>query len=311
LTSAGYAVTARHWMAQFKARPWWVDMLFLSAMWGSSFMFTKVVAKDIGPMAAAFGRVFIAFSMLLPLLAWRGHLPVLKQHWRRVLILGVTNSGIPFAAYCIAMLTVPSSTGAIVNAATPLFGALIAWIWLKEHLTLNQMIGLAVGFVGVSFLALQNATEAPVAERQAYLVGILVCIAAPIFYGISASYTKLYFSGVPPIVSATGSQLGATLFLAPFAWAYWPDHGLQPGTLAALLILGVFCTGLAYILFFRVIALVGASKALSVTFAVPVFAAFYGVTFLDEAITLTMFVCALVILLGISLSTGVFKLFRS
>ena len=97
----------------------------------------------------------------------------------------------------------------------------------------------------MSFLALQNATEAPVAERQAYLIGILVCIAAPIFYGISASYTKLYFSGVPPIVSATGSQLGATLFLAPFAWAYWPDHGLQPGTLAALLILGVFCTGLA------------------------------------------------------------------
>ena len=152
-------------MTHFKARPWWVDMLFLSAMWGASFMFTKVVAKDIGPMAAAFGRVFIAFSMLLPLLAWRGHLSVLKQHWRRVLILGVTNSGIPFAAYCIAMLTVPSSTGAIVNAATPLFGALIAWIWLKEHLTLNQMVGLAIGFVGVSFLALQNATEAPVAER--------------------------------------------------------------------------------------------------------------------------------------------------
>ena len=208
------------------------------------------------------------------------------------------------------MLTVPSSTGAIVNAATPLFGAVIAWVWLKEHLTMNQVIGLAIGFIGVSFLALQNASDAPIGEQQTYLIGMLVCIAAPIFYGISASYTRLYFSGVPPIVSATGSQLGATLFLAPFAWAYWPDHGLQPGTLGALLVLGIFCTGLAYILFFRVIALVGATKALSVTFAVPVFAAFYGVTFLSEAITLTMALCAVVILLGISLSTGVLKVFR-
>lgn len=298
------------WLERFKARPWWVDMVFLSAMWGSSFMFTKVVAKDIGPMAAAFGRVLIAFSVLLPILTWRGQLPVLRQHWRRVLILGITNSGVPFAAYCIAMLTVPSSTGAIVNAATPLFGAVIAWVWLKEHLTMNQVIGLAIGFIGVSFLALQNASDAPIGEQQTYLIGMLVCIAAPIFYGISASYTRLYFSGVPPIVSATGSQLGATLFLAPFAWAYWPDHGLQPGTLGALLVLGIFCTGLAYILFFRVIALVGATKALSVTFAVPVFAAFYGVTFLSEAITLTMALCAVVILLGISLSTGVLKVFR-
>ncbi len=156
LTSAGYAATARRWMTHFKARPWWVDMLFLSAMWGSSFMFTKVVAKDIGPMAAAFGRVFIAFSMLLPLLAWRGHLPVLKQHWRRVLILGVTNSGIPFAAYCIAMLTVLSSTGAIVNAATPLFGPSLRGFAEENTSPLNQMIGLAIGCGRELFLALQT-----------------------------------------------------------------------------------------------------------------------------------------------------------
>jgi drug/metabolite transporter (DMT)-like permease len=115
---------------------------------------------------------------------------------------------------------------------------------------------------------------------------------------------------VPPTVSATGSQLGATLFLAPLAWLYWPEQGIQSGTIASLVILGVFCTGFAYILFFRMIAMVGATKALSVTFAVPVFAAFYGVTFLGEHITPYMVACAAVILAGISLSTGLLRPFK-
>ncbi len=285
-------------------------MLVLSTMWGSSFMFTKVITQDIGPMPAAFGRVAVAFACLLPLLALRGELPTLRAHWRRIMLLGILNSGIPFAAYSIAMLTVPSSTGAIINAATPLFGAVIAWVWLKDKLTVSQMVGLVIGFVGVTLLALQNASEAPAAELGSYIIGIAVCIAAPIFYGISASFTKRYCKDVPPTVSATGSQLGATLFLAPLAWLHWPEQGIQTGTIASLVILGVFCTGFAYILFFRMIAMVGATKALSVTFAVPVFAAFYGVTFLGEHITPYMVACAAVILAGISLSTGLLRPFK-
>ncbi|MDA8601162.1 DMT family transporter, partial [Burkholderiaceae bacterium] len=183
-------------------------------------------------------------------------------------------------------------------------------VWLKDKLTLSQMVGLVIGFVGVTLLALQNASEAPAAELGSYIIGIAVCIAAPIFYGISASFTKRYCKDVPPTVSATGSQLGATLFLAPLAWLYWPEQGIQSGTIASLVILGVFCTGFAYILFFRMIAMVGATKALSVTFAVPVFAAFYGVTFLGEHITPYMVACAAVILAGISLSTGLLRPFK-
>ena len=296
------------WKEKFKQRPWWIDFILLSAIWGSSFMFTKIAAQDIGAISTAFCRVAIGALFLLPLLVLKRQTALLKQHWKKAFILGIFYAGIPFTAYSVALLTISTSTAAIVNATTALFGALIAWLWLKEKPGLSRSIGLVLGFTGVSLLALQNAHAAPTDALAAQLIGMLVCLLAPLCYGLSASYTKLYFSNIPALVSSTGSQIGATLFLAPFAILFWPDHSMNLSTIGSLLALGIVCTGLAFVMFFRIIALAGPSKALTVTFAVPVFAAFYGVTFLNETITLVMMLCAVVILVGISLSTGLVRL---
>ena len=296
------------WKEKFKQRPWWIDFILLSAIWGSSFMFTKIAAHDIGAISTAFCRVAIGALFLLPLLVLKRQTALLKQHWKKAFILGIFYAGIPFTAYSIALLTISTSTAAIVNATTALFGALIAWLWLKEKPGLSRSIGLVLGFTGVSLLALQNAHAAPTDALAAQLIGMLVCLLASLCYGLSASYTKLYFSNIPALVSSTGSQIGATLFLAPFAILFWPDHSMNLSTIGSLLALGIVCTGLAFVMFFRIIALAGPSKALTVTFAVPVFAAFYGVTFLNETITLVMMLCAVVILVGISLSTGLVRL---
>ncbi len=296
------------WQEKFNQRPWWVDFILLSAIWGSSFMFTKIAAQDIGAITTAFWRVAIGAMFLLPLLVLKRQTALLKQHWKKAFVLGIFYAGIPFTAYSFALMTISTSTAAIVNATTALFGALIAWLWLKEKPGLSRSVGLVLGFTGVSLLALQNAHAAPTHALAAQLIGMLVCLLAPMCYGLSASYTKLYFTDIPALVSSTGSQLGATFFLAPFAIFFWPDHSMQFSTVGSLLALGVVCTGLAFIMFFRIIALAGPSKALTVTFAVPVFAAFYGVTFLNENVTLTMMLCAVVILVGISLSTGLVRL---
>jgi drug/metabolite transporter (DMT)-like permease len=307
-SEAGTSANHASWLQRLQRRPWWVDLLALSAVWGSSFMFTKIAAQDIGAFPTAFSRVAVATLFLLPLLLLKRQQQALATHWKKAMLVGVFNSGVPFAAYAYALLTISTSTGAIVNASTALFGAVIAWLWLKDKPSLSRTVGLVLGFTGVSLLALQNARSAPAGDLAAQLIGMLVCLLAPLCYGLSASYTKRYFSGVPALVSATGSQIGATLFLAPLAVLTWPDHPMHWGTVVSLLIIGIVCTGMAYILFFRIIELAGASKALTVTYAVPVFAVFYGVTFLGEVLTLPMVLCALVILVGISLSSGLVRL---
>ena len=126
-------------------------------------------------------------------------------------------------------------------------------------------------------------------------------------YGIAASFTRRYLGGVPSLVLATGSQLGASVVLVPLAWWFWPDHAVSAKAWVALLALGIVCTGVAYVLYFRLIERAGPAKALSVTFAIPVFAVAYGVVLLGETVTLWMVVCALIILLGTSLSAGLIR----
>jgi len=274
-------------------------------------MFTKIAAQDIGPIPTAFCRVAIGAMFLLPLLFWKREVAIFRQNWGKIFLVGIFNAGIPFTAYGFALLTISTSTGAIVNASTALFGALIAWLWLQDKPGLSRTVGLVLGFTGVSLLALQNAHAAPPGGLAGQLMGMLICLFAPFCFGLSASFTKLYLSRVPTLVSSTGSLMGATFFLAPFAIYFWPAHSIEWSTIGALLTLGIVCTGIAFTSFFRIIALAGASKALTVTYVVPVFAVFYGVTFLNEIITIPMLLCAAVILLGISLSTGLVRLPKS
>jgi len=310
VSSSPSGIAAPVGAAAARPKSWVADFVMLAAIWGSSFLFMRISTVEFGPLPTAAVRVAIAALFLLPIVWLRGLLPDLRKNWKKIFFIGVLNSGIPFACFSFALLSITTGLSAILNATVPMFGALIAWLWLKDKPNASRILGLIVGFAGVAMLAWDKATFKPDASGVAPGWAVLACLFACLCYGISASYTKRYLSGMPPLVTAAGSQIGATLGLAlPAAWL-WPAQ--MPGAHAwlALLAVGVVCTGLAYILFFRLIENAGPPRALSVTFLVPVFAVIYGVIFLGEHVTAWMVVCAVVIVIGTALSTGLLKLGR-
>jgi len=289
---------------------WLADFVWLGAIWGSSFLFMQLASVEFGPLPTAALRVAIASAFLLPWVWWKGLMPPLKVHWRKVFFVGLLNSGIPFACYTFALLHISTGLSSILNATVPLFGALIAWIWLNDRPNGIRILGLGIGFLGVLMLATGQASFVTHETGTATGWAVLACLTATFCYGLSASFTRKYLQGIPPLVTATGSQLGATLglFLPALAWppTQWPSTTAW----AALLVVGVLCTGVAYILYFRLIENAGPAKTLTVTFLVPVFAIAYGVILLGERITPGMMGWGAVILLGTGLSSGVLTFSR-
>ncbi|GAB2584784.1 DMT family transporter [Ramlibacter solisilvae] len=290
-----------------RRRSWVVDFILLGAIWGSSFLFTRLGAVEFGAVPTAAVRVAIASAFLVPLLCLRGQAGVLRANWKKVFWIGVFNSGIPFICFAFALLSITTGLSAILNATVPLFGAVIAWMWLGDRLSAPRALGLAIGFAGVAALAWDKASFKPDASGYAPGWAVLACLLATLCYGFSASAAKRYLGGLPALATATGSQLGATLLLVPLAWWFWPQQAPSLQAWLSLAVVGVMCTGVAYILYFRLIEQAGPSRALAVTFVVPVFAVIYGVAFLGESVTSWMMICGAVIVCGTALSTGLLK----
>ncbi|MDB5900747.1 MAG: putative rane protein, partial [Ramlibacter sp.] len=228
-----------------------VDFILLAAIWGSSFLFVRIAVVEFGFIATAFMRVSIAAAFLVPLMLWKGHGAMFRRHWRAVFLIGVLNSALPFVLFAFALLSITTGLSAILNATVPLFGALVAWGWLKDRPTGSRVLGLVIGFVGVAMLAWDEASFKPAASGMAPGWAVLACLVATVSYAFAASSTKRYLTGLPPLVTATGSQLGSSLALALPALWLWPAR--MPGGPAwlAILVVGVLCTGVAYILYFR------------------------------------------------------------
>ena len=265
---------------------------------------------EFGALPTAFVRVAIASIFLLPLLAWRRQAPVLREHWKKIFAIGILNSAIPFLCFSFALLSITSGLSAILNATVPLFGALVAWVWLRDKPTASRALGLAIGFAGVALLAWDKASFKPDASGIAPAWAVIACLVATIFYGIAGNAAKVYLGGLPTLATATDSQLGATIALAVPAALTWPAHMPSLQAWLALVVVGVLCTGVAYILYFRLIEVAGPARALAVTFVVPVFAVIYGVAFLGEHVTPWMLLCGGVIVCGTALSTGLLKFGR-
>jgi drug/metabolite transporter (DMT)-like permease len=293
-------------MSGFARKPWIIDFVLLAALWGASFLFMRLAVVEFGPWPTAALRVGVAALFLTPLLILRGQLPELRRHCKPALLFGVINSGLPFALYSYALLSITTGLSAILNATVPLFGAVIAWLWLGDKLNASRVLGLVLGFAGVVMLASDGASFKPGGTGWA----VLACLLATLLYGLAANMAKRHMGGVAPLATATGSQLGATLVLAlPAIWT-WPASPPGLRAWAAIIAVGVACTGIAYILYFRLIAHVGPARTTAVTFLLPVFSLVYGAVFLDEHITHWMLVCGAVILCGTALSTGLIRLGR-
>jgi len=287
------------------------ELLGLGALWGGSFLFMRLGAAEAGPIALAALRVGGASLLLLPLLVLRGQTGDLRRHWRRIFVVGVFNSALPFVCYSYAALSITAGLSSIFNATSPLFGAIIAWWWLKDSLTPLRIAGLAIGFGGVLWLAWSNVDGTAGFKPGGSGWAAVACLAATACYGLAASYTKRYLTGVPPLALAAGSQLAALLCLAWPAALFWPQTAPSRTAWLAIAMLAFASTGIAYLMYFRLIANIGPANAIAVTFLVPPFAVLWGALFLAEAVTPTMIVGCGVILLGTALATGVLRLPRS
>jgi drug/metabolite transporter (DMT)-like permease len=287
-----------------------VDLVLLAALWGASFLFMRMGAAEFGPFALAFLRVAGASLLLVPLLLARGETSPLRSHWGAIGAVGIVNSALPFLLFALAALALTTALMSVFNATAALWGALVAWLWLKEKLTASRWLGLVIGVLGVVGLSWGKADFKPGEHGVSAAMGIAACLSATVLYGLGGNLSRRYLVGVPPLAVAAGSQLAATAALA--LPAYWARPAVTPGLTAwlALAALAFGCTGVAYVLYFRLIARAGAAQAMSVTFLIPGFALLWGWLLLDEQPTAAMLAGCGVILLGTALATGLLKLPR-
>lgn len=263
-------------------------LLALAAIWGASFLFLRIIAPVLGTFPTAFFRVFLATAGLLVILL------LLRTRWDfrgklgLCLVLGVINSGLPFALYSVAAQLVPAGYSAIFNATTPMMGVLIGALFFAEELTLAKIIGVFSGLGGVALLM----RIGPVPFDTELLLGALACLGATACYGFGGFLTRRWINqgeGLDSEMVAFGSQLGATLCLLPLFGlsllnappVNWGDSTVW----LSLLGLGLVCTAFAYILYFRLLADIGPVKTLTVTFLIPPFGVLWGVIFLDEPLS--------------------------
>lgn len=284
-----------------------VSMVSVAAMWGASYLFIRVGAPEFGAAAMGGVRAAAAAVLLLPLLLWRGQLSALRKHWRAISFVGVTNAALPFLLFNFAALTIPAGLSSILSATTPLFAALIGAIWLGERLTWGRMAGLALGFGGVVLLVVGKLHFLPHQDMLRTALASLACLTATLLYGISGNFSKRYLAEAPPLAVATGSQMVAAVLLIGPALALWPAQPPSAKAWGAVLMLAALCTTFAYVLFFGLIARLGASKAMSALFMIPAFGVLWGCLFLRETFSLQMGVSCLVILAGCALTTGLLE----
>lgn len=280
------------------------DLLLLAALWGASFLFMRVAAPAFGPVALMEVRVAVAAACLLPLLLARRRAAVLRARLAPIAVIGVINSALPFVLFAYAMLTVTAGFASILNATAPMWAAFIGWLWLREKIRAAQWAGLAVGIAGVTVLLWGKVSLQPDGTAWTATLAIAAALIASLSYGAAANYAKRRLAGVDASVIAAGSQFGAAIVLLPFAVAFWPAHPVAVHAWLMAVALGVACTALAYLLYFRLIDQVGALRAASVTFLVPLFAVIWGAAFLGEGIDTQMALGGAIILLGTALALG-------
>lgn len=282
------------------------ELLLLAALWGASYLFMRLGAAEFGAFALAGVRSLVAVLIMVPLVAWRGEVGVWRMYWKDILVVGFTNSALPFVLFSFAALSIAAGLSAVINATVPLFAALIGWLWLKDRLTPTRVAGLAIGFAGVVWLVAGKASFKPGASHVGW--AIVACLAATFLYGFSANFSKRRLADAAPVAVAAGGHLVSAVVLFVPMLALWPATSPSPRAWSAALALAVFCTAFAYVLYYRLIANVGASRTVTVAYLIPVFGVLWGALFLGESFTLDMALGCAVILVGVALTTGLVAL---
>jgi len=270
-------------------------LLVLSGIWGSSFIFIRYLAPIIGPVATADARMLLAGVALVLFFLLTRFKPEWKKNARHFLVIGLLNSAIPFVLYSVAALVLPAAMEAIFNSMSPMFGAIFAALWMNEKLTPRKIAGLLLGVGGVVTMSSLGGLTLDTGT----VLAVAACILAPMCYGLAGVYIRTRASGVRPMAIAGGSQLLGGLALLPFV-ALFPPSASAIDTRVALIVIAfaLLCSAVAYLIYYKLIADIGPTKALTVTFLIPVFAMLWGLLFLRETVSWSMILGAAIILVG-------------
>ena len=271
------------------------ELLLLGAVWGGSFLFMRIAAKDFGAFALVEVRLALGALILLPFLL-RVKDQLTLSHWLRLLGIGVINSAAPFVLFAWAAQRAPAGVVAISNATVVMFTSVVAFLLFGEKISKRSALGLLAGFVGVAVLASGKTSGGSV--LHAALAGVF----ASILYGFGGNFSKRYLHDLPPSAVAAGTVLCASIVVAPLAAATWPSTPIPALSWLSAIMLGVLCTGLAYFLFYRLLYRIGAPRTSTVTYLVPLFGVIWAWVFLGEPLTLSMAIAGALILGGVALS---------
>lgn len=272
-------------------------LLLLAAIWGASFLFARISAPEFGPVAFTSIRIGVAALALLPILFMKNHWSLLKENLALITFIAVLNSALPFMLLAYTTIYLSAGVTSVLNSFVPIFSAVIAHFYLKDHLSRKQSIGLFIGIIGVGILmsdklAWGNNTILPLGA--AFLSGLS--------YAVSANITKKKLSHIPPRLLAASGMFTAGVLLIPLGLITWPDQMPGGAAWAAAVAVALLSTAFAYLIFFLLIKEIGPTKTVSVTLIIPIFGIIWGALFLNESITLNIILGTIVILMGAYLS---------
>jgi drug/metabolite transporter (DMT)-like permease len=276
-------------------------LLVLSAIWGSSFMFIKVGVRELEPATLVFGRLLLAFVTLALVVPHRMRISeavaTVRVELRPLAVTALLNTAIPFWLLAWGETRIDSGLAAVLQAAAPLFTALLAWRFFRsERVGGWRLAGVVVGFGGVALLVGVTPSGS--------VLGALAVVVTGFCYAAAALYAGLRLSHVPPLVVGLGTTALGTLFSAPAGLAQLPSSTPSWKVIGSVVALGVLGLGVAYVIYFGIIAGAGASRAILVTYLVPPMALLYGVTILGEPLKATAVGGLALILGGVALGTG-------
>jgi drug/metabolite transporter (DMT)-like permease len=287
-TLQGSAMAARDWVTP-------VELMVLGAIWGASFLFMRVAANDFGAVPLVEARLALGALALSPFL-WRARSAFPLRLWPKLAIIGLINSALPFILFAWAAQRAPAGVGAIANAMTVLFTALVGFLFFGERIGARRAVALLVGFAGVVVLA--SGKIAGMSIGWAVVAGAT----ASLLYGLGINLVRRHLTGLPPAAVASATLGSAALLILPFALAAWPAQPIPLLSWGSAVALGVLCTGLAFVSYYRLIARIGASRASTVTYLIPLFGVGWAWWLLGEPLTWTMAVAGVLILGSVAFS---------
>ena len=269
----------------------WILLILLGAVWGSAFMFIKISADDFGPILLVNLRLLLAGALFLPFLLRKKYLAYFKSHFPGIFILAIFSNAFPFTMFSYASLGATSNMLGILNGTTAFMTMAVAYFWLKESISLKQMFGIILGFLGILVLVNPANGSATLGASGFALVGALS-------YSFSGVYIQKYQLNANKFVLIGWAMLFGGLLLTPLSFFNLPDQIPDNNAIAALMWLGIVSTGIAYLGYIRLIEQIGAVRTSTVTYLLPVFSIIWGSIFLQEKITWIIFGGFIFVMIG-------------